>query len=671
MRYTHTHRHTSTHTNAYTPPPDYNMFSFQPQEYTLKEERPRIFNNNFTAIDEGAVPPDLSLEPPQMVHAHEKADSTHSIQSADSLFSNRLRRYNSASSVASSTMSVSMSPTPSFGALKKVAKFPLQAGVTLVSNDESATMLQESSCCVVDVRPFTEFNAGHLKHSINLNIPSTLLKRQNFTLQKCLGNITLTDSLKLSTFLRDDQILYKKLLFYDQSEVLNGEVPLSLYGSINKFIQDPECDAQLYILTSGYHSFKLEHQDLIESTPVATKPPLTPHNRSLSLANISTSSTPSSSMISPNLSRFHLPKLPLTPVFKIRHNEETYENEDYRPLHEFKFLSRALQHDLCTSSSPAWLTELFTPKRSNALLMNKFKSLEIEERNRINSLIQTNSVGSGIELGFKNRYKDIFPYEHSRVKLVQTPINDTANECLMEENPDEYINANFVNVVKFSKMRYIATQAPLESTTREFAKLVKDNNVDVVISLTSQFENGVEKCFPYWNDLQNFTLLETESLGDIVLRRLKSLKYGNELMQVQLTNWTDFDVLNDSGQMDIFKLIYLKNIIGKELGGCEKNVIVHCSAGCGRTGTFCALDSIIESTFIPEATSSSSFDPIYETVECFRNQRISMVQNLRQYLFIYDCLLNYYENHNGFREESFKELGGLTILKNFYNEKGR
>lgn len=630
----------------------------------MKEDR--RFTNPFRAIDESRAEEERNrfdhsfkqlqrtssrdtdtsertlVEPPLL---HRQTDSVSSTETLG------LRRFNSAGSVAS-MQSVSQSPTGG-SALKKTLKFALPAGVHLLSGEEACAMISDTDCFVIDVRPFADFSASHIKGSINFNIPSTLLKRATFTLQKCLANISLVENVKLSSFLQKPGP--KRIVFYDQYEVINGEIPLNLFGSLTKFISDP-VSTDLYVVQSGYQAFKIEFPDHVEEDiqAQAQQPALRlpPHSRSLSLANI-----PSATPISPNLSRFHLPKIPHTPVFKIRHNEEFYDFDNYKVVNDFKHLNMALNHTP-PSGVPTWLSDLV--KTNFLSLTEKFKSLEIDERKRINDMISTNSVGCGIELGFKNRYKDIFPYEHSRVKLAQTPTYETHG----------YINANFVSAPRLSQLKYIATQAPMKSTAKDFAKLCNDNDVELIIALTNEFENGMEKCYPYWND-SCFGLLETLKLGEIIVRRLNLTDYGHEVLQIQITNWGDFDVLLNSQQDDLLKLIYLKSVVLNKLGKNE-NVTVHCSAGCGRTGTFCALDSIINgdmSTGKGSLEGYHQFDPIYEVVESFRNQRISMVQNLRQYLFIYDCLLNYYKNFQGFPGDGFTRLDSLDIVTHFCDKK--
>lgn len=604
---------------------------------------------------------------------HNKNDSVNSINSTDTLNSFRLKRFNSASSVPSGNILTSpetnhyqFSSSPNSAnsfQLKKVAKFPIPDTLQLMTNTELSlilegmTQLDDDSILILDVRPFIDFNSKHIKNAINFNLPSTLLKRSNFTLARCLNNLSIMENVKINKFI-EKSINEKKIIIYDDLNVINNEISLAAYGTANKFLNDPNFKGEIYILKNGFPSFLSDFLALTDSSPISTasspshQPIKPPHNRSLSLASVSLS-TP----ISPNLSRFQLPKLPKTPVFKIRHNEEFYDYDNYKIINEFKFLNSAINNnDSLQFILPKWLKTL-TSKNNYISLFEKFKSLEIDEKKRINNLIATNNVTSGIELGFKNRYKDIFPYEHSRVKLSLTPTQEQ----------EGYINANFINCPQLTQLKYIATQAPLQGTTGDFTKLCKDNDIKLIISLTNQFENGVEKCYPYWNDSKNFTILESTQLDDFIIRRLHVIKYDQEVVQIQILNWSDFDIMLENQQIDVLKLIYLKKFILTNLNKQDENVIVHCSAGCGRTGTFCTLDSIINSNFddYENNNTNTNFDPIYEIVESFRYQRISMVQNLRQYLFIYDCLLNYFENFQGFQNNGFKKLNDLEILKNF------
>lgn len=310
----------------------------------------------------------------------------------------------------------------------------------------------------------------------------------------------------------------------------------------------------------------------------------------------------------------------------------------------------------------------------------------------------TITISSGVELGIKNRYKDIFPYEHSRVVLKKNSVGSipacsvsSVTSTDFNETWESYINANYLNVPMFpslpkthqrnpKRVRYIATQAPLSSTVHDFFTCILNNDVPLVVTLTDSFENGVEKCYPYWKqgeyDGIKIDVLEEVAVPivtksketEIFLRRLQ-LSYDDgktfETLQLHIVDWPDLGTLLDPTQ--IIQTINLKNFVINELldkevyaEGSVPVILVHCSAGCGRTGTWCTVDSIIshldaydvlQGNFEEEnssATTNTLFDPIVWTINTFRKQRISIVQNVNQFLFVYDCLLYYFTlNLNG------------------------
>ncbi|KAK5782190.1 hypothetical protein RI543_000119 [Arxiozyma heterogenica] len=311
-------------------------------------------------------------------------------------------------------------------------------------------------------------------------------------------------------------------------------------------------------------------------------------------------------------------------------------------------------------------------------------------------------ISSGVELGNKNRYKDIFPYEHTRVHLKKASFDnnilnnsntiseakgwkvDDANNSIEEEEEEKeedlantYINANYLHVPDLDltdtppttsinnssfKVRYIATQAPMYSTVHDFYTCILNDNIPLILALTNNIENGIEKCFKYWKE-ENYDgikvklLEETNLSNSMIIRRIK-LTYdldakSYQLLQVQLTNWPDLGIVKTS--KDVIQLINLKNVVISKLRESKHwsymstpTILVHCSAGCGRTGTWCTIDSILSNlstfNFLQNfyTSSISVYDPISWIINIFRKQRISMVQNINQFLFIYDCLLYYF-----------------------------
>ena len=352
-------------------------------------------------------------------------------------------------------------------------------------------------------------------------------------------------------------------------------------------------------------------------------------------------------------------------------------------------------------------------------------------------------ISSGVELGSKNRYKDIFPYEHTRVHLKKASLDsnilnnsntiseakewkiDNINSIEEEDIVNSYINANYLHIPDLDltetpptssinnsslKVRYIATQAPMHSTVHDFYTCILNDNIPLVLALTNNIENGIEKCFKYWQE-ENYDgikvkLLEETDLSDsMIIRRIK-LTYdfdtkSYQLLQIQLTNWPDLGIVKTS--KDVIQLINLKNVIISKLRESKHwsymstpTILVHCSAGCGRTGTWCTIDSILSNlptfNFLQNfyTSSISVYDPISWIINIFRKQRISMVQNINQFLFIYDCLLYYFtlqinddlvvkrmKNNIGDKKllictslnELLKEIEDLPIINSFIDAK--
>lgn len=125
---------------------------------------------------------------------------------------------------------------------------------------------------------------------------------------------------------------------------------------------------------------------------------------------------------------------------------------------------------------------------------------------------------------------------------------------------------------------------------------------------------------------------------DLIILRKFSLKLENDeriITQLHYTGWTDFGVPDQP--IGILELVHQADVAFKEDMG---PMIVHCSAGCGRSGTFCVIDTIIQRLWHErDVYTCSSTDKINQTVSRFREQRMSMVQTHRQYVFCYEAVL--------------------------------
>lgn len=231
----------------------------------------------------------------------------------------------------------------------------------------------------------------------------------------------------------------------------------------------------------------------------------------------------------------------------------------------------------------------------------------------------------------KNRYYNVLPAKATRV-----PLKNLKND---------YINANFV------ADSWIATQAPVKKSYRDFWKMIWDNQVSVIVMLTSLEENGVTKASKYWKDAEykyhSFeTLDNTEIIIKIHLDKTIFLRSGKlnvislskkgdteektenrTIYHLQYSDWQDHE--NPSSVEDIDHLInYMElfNSLPNELNG---SIVVHCSAGVGRTGTFIAC-AIVKRLFYEK----SKVD-IQKIVNSLRQHREKMVQTKEQYRFIF------------------------------------
>ncbi|TRY87071.1 hypothetical protein DNTS_009158 [Danionella cerebrum] len=236
----------------------------------------------------------------------------------------------------------------------------------------------------------------------------------------------------------------------------------------------------------------------------------------------------------------------------------------------------------------------------------------------------------------KNRYKDIVPFDHSRVKLsLITSTSDT-----------DYINASFIKGFSGSKA-YIATQGPLPNTILDFWRMLWEYNVQVVVMACREFEMGRKKCERYWPDLkaevfvcEPFTILceSGENKGEYLTRTLKVTfkEESRTLQQLHYVNWPDhgcktaglhFGPLVETREGPKFNLLFRLWI---------------CSAGCGRTGALCAIDytwNLLKRQMIPENFS------IFELVKDMRTQRPSVVQTKEQYELVYRTIKLLFERY--------------------------
>nr|XP_028567618.1 receptor-type tyrosine-protein phosphatase delta isoform X33 [Podarcis muralis] len=228
----------------------------------------------------------------------------------------------------------------------------------------------------------------------------------------------------------------------------------------------------------------------------------------------------------------------------------------------------------------------------------------------------------------KNRYANVIAYDHSRV--LQSAIEGIPGS--------DYINANYIDGYR-KQNAYIATQGALPETFGDFWRMIWEQRGATVVMMTKLEERSRVKCDQYWPSrgtetygLIQVTLLDTVELATYCVRTFALYKNGSsekrEVRQFQFTAWPDHGVPEHPTPFLAF-LRRVKTCNPPDAGP----MLVHCSAGVGRTGCFIVIDAMLE-----RIKHEKTVD-IYGHVTLMRAQRNYMVQTEDQYIFIHDALL--------------------------------
>ncbi|CAD6191999.1 unnamed protein product [Caenorhabditis auriculariae] len=239
----------------------------------------------------------------------------------------------------------------------------------------------------------------------------------------------------------------------------------------------------------------------------------------------------------------------------------------------------------------------------------------------------------------KNRFTNILPYDHSRVRLSNPREIEAA----------DYINANFIPGFS-SRHEFIAAQGPLPTTRDAFWQMTWEQQCPAIIALTKCVEKGRDKCHQYWPDAENttvgygeieVTMISEKHYDEFVVRELRLLKrVGGEVKSRVVRHWhymawPDFGVPQHPEGIILFAQLFRQSL---PHSAHNMPTIVHCSAGVGRSGTFMAIDRLLHSIELDRPIDV--FGIVYE----MRQERCQMVQNEQQYVFIHSCVLHYLQS---------------------------
>lgn len=598
---------------------------------------------------------------------------------------------------------------------------------------------------LLDLRVSTQYAKARIQGALSLCIPTTLLKRASFNVQKLAETFKDEEEKQIFEQWRSS----KHIVVYDSNSSQLKDAATCI-NTLKKFTAEG-WNGGTYIIRGGFQEFAEKFPTWIMQGSAQGSSPASSAKTESGLPSIA-----------PVIGGCPMPATQnaANPFFgNIRQNMDLIGGVGQMSIKHPVAMTNQVEEEL-----PSWLQKAANEKDNGKLVSDKFLHIEKREQKRMQKALSgqvfygTPTSGpdtaksvqiAGIEKGSKNRYNSIWPYEHSRVKLQGV----SPGGC-------DYVNANHIQP-SFSNKRYIATQGPLPATFNDFWNVVWQQDVRVIVMLTAEQEGGQLKAHNYWSGKQ-YGHLHLNSIGEhraslepskihrhreqsrptlgqrrstttnpphkpgyfpqeaqaspsserpyVIVRKFtlsnsdKPFERMREITQLQYSHWPDFGA--PAHPTHLLGLIEQCDAVCRQVNGGSPSgpdppnsrpVLVHCSAGCGRTGTFCTVDSVIdmlkrqrqarnvrqstpmeldptspnksrdnsramsmsmsmdEMSMSRRSSSSESenanaeddwitredVDLIEKTVEDFRLQRLSMVQSLRQFVLCYESVLEY------------------------------
>ncbi|XP_061180604.1 receptor-type tyrosine-protein phosphatase alpha-like [Saccostrea echinata] len=280
----------------------------------------------------------------------------------------------------------------------------------------------------------------------------------------------------------------------------------------------------------------------------------------------------------------------------------------------------------------------------------------------------------------KNRFKTTFPYEHSRVILKDK----------WQNLDNDYINANYIKDFN-GDVAYIGAQGPKSNTLADFWRMIWQEEIKDIVMLTNIIENGKNKCTQYWPNKDKtmnigpceISLSEENTYAFYILRKFlvqrKKTNGRREITHFHYTAWPDHGTPEEIGLVQFHKAVTKRK-------HSDAPLLVHCSAGVGRTGTFIGLDSLLKQG------RKTGWINVFEFVKQMRDDRMTMVQTPEQYIFLHRALQCGFQDKGNVIQEGdlqskteellndhsplnqrilYKEFKFLTSLKPVYNDEDK
>ncbi|XP_067678679.1 receptor-type tyrosine-protein phosphatase epsilon-like [Haliotis asinina] len=227
----------------------------------------------------------------------------------------------------------------------------------------------------------------------------------------------------------------------------------------------------------------------------------------------------------------------------------------------------------------------------------------------------------------KNKFREYYPYDYNRIRLTRLP----------NIPGSDYINASLIHSFNLRR-QYIAAQAPKKRTVEDFWRMIWERSCSQIVMLTSLVEGCKVKCERYWpsQDVLSTGLFRVEvgtiqNRANFTVRHLKvtscTTTESRSVVQFHFTTWPDH------GVPDTLALVNFIWMVRQTAAVSNGPLLVHCSAGIGRTGTYIAVDSLID-----QARGEGVVD-VLGYVSAMREQRKDMIQTPEQYQCVFHCLL--------------------------------
>ncbi|RNJ58575.1 hypothetical protein D7B24_004445 [Verticillium nonalfalfae] len=540
----------------------------------------------------------------------------------------------------------------------------MEHGPSLISPSHLKSLLEsqtrDTDLLLLDLRVSQQYLHARVKSALNLCTPTTLLKRATFNLTKLQQTFQNPEDKEQFTKWASTQ----NLVVYDSHSSEKRDA-MSCVNMVKKFVAEGY-QGGMFILRGGFKAFSEAYPDFVENGA-----PTGIDDGSGRLGN----NSGGNAGILPVIGGVMLPNASNNPnpfFSNIRQNMDLADGVGQ--------LEIARPKGLDSPSLPRWLRDASTIGDHGKQVSEKFLHIEKDEQSRMKKAYsvfnpESKSMGtipvqlSGIEKGVKNRYKDILPFDHSRVKLQGR-----------ESGACDYVNASHIKASRSNK-RYIAAQGPLPATYEDFWSVIWDQDIRVIVMLTAESEGGQLKCHPYWkgnefghtklrllsekkvsldidkhrsgshaqttsqpsadigrrraNTTTSTTSLEgatpapastSSSDSPYVIVRKFAMSHAahpfapiREITHLHYPSWPDFGA--PAQPSHLLGLVELANVMQRaalpvdtpsvtgpraspdppmawydepEADAQARPMLVHCSAGCGRTGTFCTVDSVID-----------------------------------------------------------------------------